>query len=606
MMKEISVEQLKSIFTRNQRHANYRSTVEMARKLRVHADGLYPDDLIDERRPCESPETKEYRKKIYRPITESTVSKIISSLGKIRRSPDWIIQYDRERMPASIQESETLESYCELHYPTFGSVTNWVFSELLSRYVLDANAVVAVLPQGLPASEREYMEPVAMVFGSEQVLDYEANQYAVLLSSETVKYSSPQGRNLYNDGKVFYLLTPVFVARYEQSNRSQDFALSWSYEHHFGALPAFKVGGLFFAHKNNDVVYKSRIAGILPHLDEAVREYSDLQAEIVQHIHSEKYVYVYADCPECNGACKVFKDNKQTDCPRCHGIGSVRSVTPYGIHEIAPSKVNEKDIPTPPVGYVQKQTDIARLQDERVDKHLYKAMSAINMEFLMETPLNQSGTAKEVDKDELNNLVSAIAEDLVAVMDKVYFYVNEYRYSVILPSEEKRRALLPVIPVPERFDLLQSSHIMAELSAAKTAGVSSVLIRAMEIDYAKKRFNANPEVSYFLQAVYDLDPLAGLTEDEKMSRLNNGGITEIGYIISSNINAFVQRAVKEDAGFYTSDFEQQQAIILKYAQEVQAENSAAQQVMRALAEPVVEPAATAPNDSQPTPPSNGQ
>jgi hypothetical protein len=581
-MVELTSEKLKNIFTREQRHANYKQCVEMAGKLTVHADGLYPGSLIDERRPSESPETRAYRKKIYKPITEGVVSKVISSLGKIRRSPDWIIQYDKEKVPPTITADNTLGAYCERWYPLFTSVTNWVFSELLRRYLLDANAVVAVVPKGLPEGATEYLQPVAMLFGSGQVLDYEADSYAVLLSSETVRYNSPGGRNVYNDGKVFYVLTTEFVARYEQQSRSQDFTVAWSYRHDFGTLPVFKVGGLLFENKHNDIIFKSRIAGILPHLDEAVREYSDLQAEIVQHIHSEKYVYVYADCPECKGIGTLLKDNGQQSCPKCHGVGSVRSVSPYGVHEIAPAKVGESAIPSPPIGYIQKQTEIARLQDERVDKHLYKALSAINMEFLMETPLNQSGVAKEVDKDELNNLVSAIAEDLVAVMDKVYFYINEYRYSVILPNRGAREAMLPVIPVPERFDLLNSTHIMAELTAAKTSGVSSVLLRAMEIDYAKKRFNANPEVSYFLQAVYDLDPLAGLDEDEKMSRLSNGGITELSYVISSNINAFVQRAVKEHADFYTQDFEQQQAIILAYAQEVQTENSAAQQVQQAL------------------------
>jgi hypothetical protein len=224
------------------------------------------------------------------------------------------------------------------------------------------------------------------------------------------------------------------------------------------------------------------------------------------------------------------------------------------------------------------------LQDERVDKHIYKALSAINMEFLADTPLSQSGVAKEVDKDELNNLVGSVAEDLVAIMDKIYFYINEYRYSVILSDKEKRKLMLPVIPVPERFDLLNSSHIMAEIASAKTAGVSPVLLRTMEIDYAKKRFNANPEVSYFLQVVYDLDPLAGLSEDEKMSRLGNGGITELSYILSSNINTFVQRAVRAGGQFYSKSFDEQQRIVIEYAKEVQKENSASQQVRQALNE----------------------
>ena len=397
---ELTAELLNSVILHNQRHANFHQTVDMAKKLLIHSDGLYPGELIDERRPSESPETKDYRKKIYKPITKSPVSKIITSIGKIRRSPDWLIRYDKSKVPAAIHALETMEMYCEHNYPLYASVTNWVFSELLRRYLTDANTIVAVIPKTTITNESEYMQPVAMVFDSTKVLDYEPGNYAILLSSEQMKYAIPNTVNQYDYGKVIYVLTETLVTRYEQSLNTRLYGEAWSVEHGFGSLPAFKVGGQLLEYKNNDMIYESRIAGILPYLDEAVREYSDLQAEILQHIHSEKYIYVNRECTECNGAGNVLSpspDNDATptrkECPKCHGSGSVRTVTPYGIHEITPQKVGEQSMPTPPIGYIQKQTEIARLQDERVNKHIYNALASINMEFLMSTPLSQSGIA---------------------------------------------------------------------------------------------------------------------------------------------------------------------------------------------------------------------
>ena len=102
-------------------------------------------------------------------------------------------------------------------------------------------------------------------------------------------------------------------------------------------------------------------------LDEAAREYSDLQAEIVQHIHSEKYAYTNSECPECHGAGTVRdKDGKNVTCTKCHGTGSVLQVSPYGVHLINAAKAGEQQLPAPPIGYIQKSADIARLQDERV------------------------------------------------------------------------------------------------------------------------------------------------------------------------------------------------------------------------------------------------
>ena len=338
------------------------------------------------------------------------------------------------------------------------------------------------------------------------------------------------------------------------------------------------VGGLFFADRCQETIYQSRIAAVVPSLNEAVREYSDLQAEILQHVHSEKYVYTNAECKRCRGAGVVVSEGVQNECPQCKGVGSALGVTPYGIHIIAAGKAGEMAIPAPPIGYINKSTEIARLQSERVAQHIYNALSTINMEFLAQTPLNQSGAAKEVDKDELNNLVSAVAEDIVKIMDRVYYFICEYRYSLLVPDAQARRAMLPSIFVPERFDLLNTSHILAEIASAKTTGVNPVLVRQMEIDYARKKFNASPETADLLQTIYSLDPLAGTGEDEKMSRLANKGILESDYVISCNIEQFIKRAQRGDADFFRKTYQEQKEVLLKYADEIKTANSIRQQI----------------------------
>jgi len=123
-MPNVTAELIKNVLLKGQRHHNYDESVKLANYIAVHADGLYPGELIDERRPSESPEIKDYRKKIYKPITKRPVSKIITSLGKIRRSPDWSIQYNQDSVPSAVPQQETLEEYCEKKYPVHKSITN--------------------------------------------------------------------------------------------------------------------------------------------------------------------------------------------------------------------------------------------------------------------------------------------------------------------------------------------------------------------------------------------------------------------------------------------------------------------------------------------------
>lgn len=57
-----------------------------------------------------------------------------------------------------------------------------------------------------------------------------------------------------------------------------------------------------------------------------------------------------------------------------------------------------------------------------------------------------------------------------------------------------------------------------------------------------------------------------------MSRLSNKGITEEAYIISSNIQDFVRRAIEEDPQFAEKEVKDQRAKMLEYAEEVQEAN----------------------------------
>ena len=570
-------------------YQNRPKCVELAEKLRVHADGKMPRTLITERRPNESDKIKEYREKIYVPITKRTISKVFSSLEKIRRSQDWSVQFDAEKVSSLIKDDETLEKYCEFHYPHFDSITNWAFSVLLRKYLIDANGIVAVIPEQMPESTTEYVKPVAMFFDSEQIMYYVEGECVVLKSRDTSTYYTHGGRRVNNGGAIYYVLTKNEFAKYEQIS-AKEFDESCIYRHDIGELPAFKVGGVYHSRLNNDTIYESRIAGMVPSLDEAAREYSDLQAEILQHIHSEKYVFANNDCPVCNGTGQEYiieqveTKNEQGEtvtedvvkgtkvCHHCHGRGSVSNVSPYGEYVINAAKFGEQQLPTPPIGYVTKSTDIAKFEDEHVRQHIYDALAAINMEFLAETPLSQSGVAKAYDKDELNNFVNAVAEDIVHILDNIYKFINEYRYNTLIANPDERKAMLPKINVPTKYDILNTSVLMAELKNARDAQAHPMILRELEIDYAKKQFNTDPEIAHMIETTFNLDPLFGMSDESKMTMLQNNGITELDYIVSCNITAFVLRAIREDKDFYSRDYKKQMEVLKKYAEEVQKAN----------------------------------
>ena len=217
-------EQLENFFSGKYFHKSYKETVELANEIKIHSDGEFPVDLIDERRPSESMAVKDYRKKIWEPITKPVFSKINTSLNKIRRSSDWSIKYEPSKANERVAVGETLSEYCETNFPFFTSLTNWAFGVLLKTYLVDANALVCVYPIQEEVAANEFLKPFPYIFNSDNVIEYIEADYAVVKSTDKVVYIE---NNTQKWGDCYYILTTVSVQRYEQYTSDNDYKSSY-------------------------------------------------------------------------------------------------------------------------------------------------------------------------------------------------------------------------------------------------------------------------------------------------------------------------------------------------------------------------------------------
>ena len=565
------------------RHPNYDETVKLAKELRIHTKGEYPYELIDERRPNEAEESKKYRKSVYQAITKKEINKVLTSIGKIRRSPDWMIKHKPEEVPYSIPENERLYEYTEHRYPVYTSLTNWAFEEYVPN-TIDANALVAVIPLFISDDASVFIQPVAEIFGSEQVLWYTPNKNAVLLSNEIEEKVYESGITV--EKNIYYYIDTEIIVRYISDDSKTGYHEDYNFNHGFGRLPAFKIGGKYLKKCKNDIIYDSFLSPMVPSLNEAVREFSDLQASVVQHLYPEKYIFMDNTCENCNGTGTAHLDDgtehgKMGKCPVCNGekIRKLSDVSPFGMYIINPGKkLDDIKVPNPPIDYVKQDTSIIELQDRRIKDHLRDALSAVNMEFLADVPMKQSGVAKEVDRDELNAFINAYAENIVKALDTVYYFENEYRYSKFIEDKDIRKKQLPDIPVPERYDILSLANIISDLEAAKRANVDPFTLRKLHEDYIRKKFNAEPDLANQLLIKSRLDPLIGYSVDDKLKILDNGDATRIDGIISFNITAFIDRAEFEHKNFYDLSFDKQREILKGYAETVIEETDAGNEI----------------------------
>lgn len=566
------------------RHPVYAETVLQYHPLKIHADGEFPMAMISERRPSESVDILEYRKKTYKAITKLPVSKVLNSLSKIRRSPDWMIQFKEGTSPARIIPEETLEHYLN-HLPNYGNITDWIFGNLLKQNAIDANAVILVLPLNNPVIN-EYYKPVPIIFNSDHVLEFsEKKQIAILQSRIKVNINLEGGAINYNSGFRFYYVDDKEVIIYDQT--ATGYAPTFQIQHNLGRMPAFKLKGETYKHYDDLVVNKSRLDAMVPFLDEAACEYSDLKGSKIQHLFPLFWYYQNKDCNSCSGNGKKPTTNGEVACSDCDGSGKVK-FSPFAHLQVNPPALGESGTPSPPAGYVTRDTAILELQDKSVDKNNFKALAAINMQFLDQTPLNISGDAKNVDREELNNFVYNFAEDLIASADKTIYWINEWRNAGIVEDEEDRLAMLPSIPVPQNFDLLPSGYLIDEITKARTQKVNPFLLAMLETQLAQKKFYNEPELAGTVKLFFDLDPLPGVGTDEKMTMLSNKGITIHDFVISCNLPQFIKKAIDNDPKFCDKKFEEQQKILSEYAEEKIKSNDEAATMIDAAKQKIID------------------
>lgn len=568
-MPKITPERLSFIFTSGgAAYPLYKESVDEFDKLRIHADGVFPESMLAKRRPSETDEILKYRKEVYKPITQHPLSKVLTSLGKIRRSEDWTINFPSEKRTSRIPEEESIEMYCKEKIPGVKSIESWAFGVLLRQMLIDPNAVVTVIPVKAITTD-EFALPVPLLFNSDQVMHFdEIEKYAVFKSKRKLNYLDNLGQ--IQAGDIFYYVDDREIIIYEFKNGQYE--VTFEAVNTTGQFPAFKVSAESFKQFDNMTLNRSRLHAMIPFLDEAVAEYSDLKGSKIQHLYPLFWYFETNECKPCNGLGRVTdeKTHKSEKCTECGGRGKVQ-FSPFAHMVVEPAGLGEQAIPNPPAGYITRDTAILELQEKSVEKHLLRALSAVNMQFLDQTPLSISGDAKQVDREELNNFVYNIAEDLIEGIDKAIYLINEWRYGFLIPDPKARKEMLPTIAVPQQYDLLPENYLMKEVADARTAKISPLLIGTLEQQYAAKKFYNVPQLSEQVKLWFDLDPLPGMSIDEKMTLLSNKGCTHADYVLSSYLPAFIKRAVRENRGFEALEYTKQMEILMGYVDEKMTE-----------------------------------
>lgn len=585
-MAEISVnfDFVNPYWNNRKRHKNYLQAVDVAHHIQFHFNGFFQNPwltgqiqskpelinpyfirLIDMRRPGESDYIKSYRRSAYLPTTKSTCNKVVSSLKKIVKSDDWKIDYSKSKTPPFLPEGMDLYTYCEKNFPRDDSIENYSYKQLIRWMLTDPNALMVVMPLSWEVAENELLRPYPHIIQSKDVLDVCEN-YAVFLSPYTTTYKDDEGN--VRDGKIITVVTKTSF--YDCVQTGVDSYRIDEHPHNVNELPAWVLGGESKTPDINQPFYESFINGMLPSLDAVAGDYSDLQAEKVQHLYSTMWYIQSQECKACQGSgfSSVLSQGKQVVCQECEGRGGVK-FSPYTSFEVNKSNLDpNNNVPIPPAGFITKPTDMVALMRTEIDLQKNEALAAINMEFLTETPLSESGKAKEIDRDELNNFVYGIAYHLIEeLINPIYWFTNEIRYMNAVTDKKTREAMLPYIDVPESYDFLTKRDAVDNLIKISASQVSDNIKDLAEMKYIHTEYQDIPEIRDKMKLIHLHDPFPSYKASDYQTLISGGIIKKIDAVLSTYLVSFVDELKEVNPKFIELKFAEQKEILMQMAQD---------------------------------------
>jgi hypothetical protein len=570
-------ELLKDVISNEKRHESYEECCEHAEEMSWHLYGVTPVKLLERTRPNEDPEIKSYRIENYEPITKSAADKAVHIVSKIFNPNLYSVRWKDKNA-----SSEELKKYTLEYYPSYNSIVNFMKDVLLRKMLADPNGVAAVTVEEVPDLESVRLSPVLKIYGSKAIYYQDEDHYLILTKIEdekiyyfdyfdkdrTVSFYTYVKRSPAGDGDEIVLV--------EEKN----------YEYEFSEIPVWKLRGMSESMDNGDIIFKSYFSSAVPYWNNAITHESDVFASYIRHMYPQRYeltepcnykMEYEGQMYPCRSGYIIHPQFGKSACSHCSGTG-YNPVSPYGVYQYTKDKLSESGpLGVDPVGYITVPTDATKMLEERAQRMITEGMWSINMDVEDEVGENQSGIAKVIDRsaqyDTLYNIGSVVFD---VHLTNFYYFANKFMFGVEAVSSNKGSEVvdknLPEINKPTQFDIGSVSEAIANLKAARDAGLDNDIIQVKQIEVAARDLTTNPDLKLFATLMLEIDPLPGMTQTDVDRNVSRGYVRKVDAVIHFNKKAFLERATRENPKFIQEDRDKQILKLEEYAAALIKEN----------------------------------
>jgi hypothetical protein len=306
---------------------------------------------------------------------------------------------------------------------------------------------------------------------------------------------------------------------------------------------------------------------IVPDLNDLVERNSDLGVIWAMHAHPKHWQVSTHECSNCKGTGYDKKRGNEI-CITCKGSGqqveSPFNVLVYGQPKASVDATTPIALPNPPAGYVERPVELIDKFTEAVEQAGFNALSMLNLEYLVKVGMNQSGKAKEYDRQDINALFYNVAFYLASKYSElatviVLRTIPGMRDPELIPyiSNEQLAELLPKVSIPESFDVITMEAASQAYSQSIKDNHSPIIVRQRERDLVMKLYGTNEQVEHVVKLTELIDPLP-FSPEVKTLIYNNKGCTQFDYILSTNLHKYINIVLKD---YVEKDIDEDQIMV---------------------------------------------
>lgn len=510
-----TIEEYIKEFSKLPEYAHIKQWEQVFNQMAIHTRKRLPKELLLARRPNEDEHIFNYRIANYEAITYGSMNKCLDDVNRILSAVSYQVK----------AQDDTIKFLSETSFNYDGetlSFQQYIQKIVLKRMIEDPNGFLLWFPggEGVTNSATK-VEPKPLLVYSSSIHYIDENIFSFLSHEKTPLRT--QGNKSEYCGLVYWIFDKnIFYKYYQVGTKSKpDWALEVIYKHNLGTIPAIKLGGDI----NSDGYYESYFAPYNAFGNEAIRQYSDWQAIMTLSNHPLKEVFE-ADCEVdiINTISNNIPDAEQKfDKVKQKGLLKLRNRTasPFSVIErkvIAKASENmEAHLPYefPSVRFIQPNIENAKYAGESWQLLIDKAEQALNID--MTVGVNQSGVAKQIDKESQYSMLSKIGNNVFGnIMQKSIICIEAYR------TMKPTKSVVIAIITPSTFWVKNEDDLVNEITTLKEKNAPAFFMAEASLDLAKKRFAGNPVSKKMFEFISTYDPLFIYSTAEKSTYVASG------------------------------------------------------------------------------------